>query len=137
MDLSTIIGILAAFGLMISAIMQGGSILIFVNIPSIIIVIGGTIGVAFVHYPFGEVMGAFAVTRKAFFHKSLAPADTINKLITYAGKARKEGILSLQSVMSELDDEFFLKGLQMAVDGQEPEALKGMLEREIEFRIVS
>ena len=133
MDLSTILGILAAFGLMISAIMQGGSIFIFINIPSIIIVIGGTIGVAFVHYPFSEVLGAFSVARKAFFHKGLAPADTIAKLITYAGKARKEGILSLQSVMGEIDDEFFLKGLQMAVDGQEPEALKDMLEREIEY----
>ncbi len=133
MDLSTIVGILAAFGLMVSAIMQGGSILIFINIPSIIIVIGGTIGVAFVHYPFGEVMGAFGVARNAFFHKAMVPSDTIKKLITYAGKARKEGILSLQSVMNEIDDEFFLKGLQMAVDGQEPESLKDMLEREIEY----
>lgn len=133
MDLSTIIGILAAFGLMISAIMQGGSLLVFINIPSVIIVLGGTIGTVFVHYPFGEVFGAFGVARKAFFHKALVPSDTINKLITYAGKARKEGILSLQSVMSEIDDEFFLKGLQMAVDGQEPESLKDMLEREIEY----
>ena len=54
-------------------------------------------------------------------------------MITYAGKARKEGILSLQSVMNEIEDEFFLKGLQMAVDGQEPEALKDMLDKEIEY----
>ncbi len=133
MDLSTVIGILAAFGLMVSAIMQGGSLLIFVNIPSVIIVIGGTIGTALVHYPFGEVFGAFGVARKAFFHKDIAPSETISKLINYAGKARKEGILSLQSVMNEIEDEFFLKGLQMAVDGQEPEALKDMLEREIEY----
>ena len=133
MDLSTIIGMLAAFGLMISAIMQGGSLLIFVNIPSVIIVIGGTIGSALVNYPFSEIFGAFSVARKAFFHKDLVPSDTITKLINYAGKARKEGILSLQAVMNEIDDEFFLKGLQMAVDGQEPEALKEMLEREIEY----
>ena len=133
MDLATIIGLLAAFGLMLSAILQGGSLMIFIDIASIIIVFGGTIGTVLVHFPFGDVLGAFNVARKAFFHKPHSPTDTIEKLITYAGKARKEGILSLQSVMGEIDDEFFLKGLQMAVDGQEPEALKDMLEKEIEY----
>ncbi len=135
MDLATIIGLLAAFGLMLSAIMQGGSLMIFIDIASILIVIGGTIGTVLVHFPIGEVMGAFGVARHAFFNKSQSPIDIIEKLITFAGKARKEGILSLQSVMGEIDDEFFLKGLQMAVDGQEPEALKDMLEKEIEYVI--
>ena len=133
MDLATIVGLLAAFGLMVSAILQGGSLLIFIDVPSMIIVIGGTIGTALVNFPFADILSAFKVARKAFFHKATSPIDTIGKLINYAGKARKEGILSLQSVMNEIDDEFFLKGLQMAVDGQEPEALKEMLEKEIEY----
>ncbi len=133
MDLATIVGLVAAFGLMISAIMQGGSLMIFIDIPSAIIVIGGTIGTAFVNFPFSHIVGAIKVARNAFFHKATSPTETISKLITYAGKARKEGILSLQSVMNEIDDDFFLKGLQMAVDGQEPEALKEMLEKEIEY----
>jgi chemotaxis protein MotA len=133
MDLATIVGLVAAFGLMLSAIMQGGSLLIFVDIPSMMIVIGGTIGMSLVHFPFGDILSAFKVARHAFFHKSTSPVDTISRLITYAGKARKEGILSLQAVMNEIDDEFFLKGLQMAVDGQEPEALKDMLDKEIEY----
>jgi len=133
MDLATVIGLLAAFGLMVTAIMQGSSLMVFFDIAAITIVIGGTIGTTLVHFPFSDVMGAFRVARHAFFHKPLSPTDTIEKLITYAGKARKEGILSLQSVMNEIDDDFFLKGLQMAVDGQEPEALKEMLEKEIEY----
>lgn len=133
MDLATIVGLVAAFGLMLSAIVQGGSLLIFVDIPSMMIVVGGTIGMSLVHFPFGDILSAFKVARNAFFHKSTPPPDTIGKLISYAGKARKEGILSLQSVMGEIDDDFFLKGLQMAVDGQEPEALKDMLEKEIEY----
>lgn len=133
MDLATIVGLVAAFGLMLSAIMQGGSLLIFFDIPSMMIVIGGTTGMSLVHFPFGDILSAFKVARHAFFHKAVSPVDTIGKLITYAGKARKEGILSLQSVMNEIDDDFFLKGLQMAVDGQEPEALKSMLEKEIEY----
>ncbi len=133
MDLATIVGLIAAFGLMVSAIMQGSSLLIFIDIAALTIVIGGTLGTVLVHFPFGDILGAIKVASKAFMHKTHAPTDTISRLITYAGKARKEGILSLQSVMNEIDDEFFLKGLQMAVDGQEPEALKEMLEREIEY----
>ena len=135
MDLATIIGLVAAFGLMLAAILQGGSLLIFIDIASILVVVGGTIGTVLVHFPLGDVLGAFGVARNAFFHKAQSPIDIIEKLITFAGKARKEGILSLQSVMGEIDDEFFLKGLQMAVDGQEPEALKDMLEKEIEYVI--
>ena len=133
MDLATIVGLVAAFGLMVSAILQGGSLLIFIDVPSVIIVIGGTIGTSLVNFPFSDILSAFKVARHAFFHKAVSPADTIGKLINYAGKARKEGILSLQSVMGEIEDEFFLKGLQMAVDGQEPDALKEMLDKEIEY----
>ena len=133
MDLATIVGLIAAFGLMVSAIMQGSSLLIFIDIAALTIVIGGTLGTVLVHFPFGDILGAVKVASKAFMHKTHSPVDTISRLITYAGKARKEGILSLQSVMNDIDDEFFLKGLQMAVDGQEPEALKEMLEREIEY----
>ncbi len=133
MDLATIVGLIAAFGLMVSAIMQGSSLLIFIDIAALTIVLGGTLGTVLVHFPFGDILGAVKVASKAFMHKTHSPVDTISRLITYAGKARKEGILSLQSVMNDIDDEFFLKGLQMAVDGQEPEALKEMLEREIEY----
>ena len=133
MDLATIIGLIAAFGLMITAITQGSSLMVFVDIAALTIVIGGTFGTVLVHFPFGDIMGAVKVASKAFMYKSQSPVDIISRLITYAGKARKEGILSLQSVMNDIDDEFFLKGLQMAVDGQEPEALKEMLEREIEY----
>ena len=133
MDLATIIGLVAAFGLMLAAILQGGSLVIFIDIASILVVVGGTMGTVLTHFPLGDVLGAFGVARNAFFHKAQSPIDIIEKLITFAGKARKEGILSLQSVMNEIDDDFFLKGLQMAVDGQEPEALKEMLEKEIEY----
>ncbi|BCA79116.1 MotA/TolQ/ExbB proton channel family protein [Desulfuromonas sp. AOP6] len=133
MDLSTILGIMAAFALMISAIMMGGSIFLFINIPSIVIVMGGTIGATLVHYPFKNVFRAFAVLKKAFFHKNESPNEIIARLITLATKARKEGILSLQMAMNDIEDAFFLKGLQMAVDGQEPETLKEMLDREIEY----
>ena len=133
MDISTVVGIVSAFVLMVLAIVSGGPLSIFINIPSVIIVVGGTIGATLVHYPFGEVFRAVSIFKKAFFHKDQSPAQTVAQLVKFAGKARKEGILALQSVMDEVEDPFFVKSLQMAVDGQESEDLKEMLEKEIEY----
>jgi len=134
MDISTIVGVLAAFGLVISAMSMGqGGIMTFVDVPSAIIVLGGTVGATLVHWPLKDVLSTVAVIKKAFFHREVEYNGTIEKLVRFAGRARKEGILSLQSVMNEVDDPFFLKGLQAAVDGQEPEALRTMLELEIDY----
>lgn len=133
MDLSTIIGIIAAFALMLSAIMSGGSILLFVNAPSILIVVGGTIGATLVNYPFKDFFETISILKKAFIHRDTPLDESIQQLVLFANKARKEGILSLQSLMDDLDDDFLVKGLQMAVDGQEPESLKEMLYLEIEY----
>jgi len=134
MDLSTILGFVIAFGLILAAILSGGSLMIFVDPASLLIVIGGTIGCTLVNFPFKEFMSAMAVGKKTILvKKEKTPNEMIEQLITFANKARKEGILSLQAVMNEVDDPFFLKGLQMAVDGQEPETLKDMLDREIEY----
>ncbi len=133
MDLSTLLGIVGAFVLMLAAIMSGGSITLFIDPPSVLIVVGGTIGTTLVNYPFKQMFGAFAVLKKAFFHKETVPTDSITQLVEFSNKARKEGILSLQSVMDKIDDPFLLKGLQMAVDGQEPESLKNILYVEIEY----
>jgi chemotaxis protein MotA len=133
MDLSTIVGIFGAFGLVTFAIAQGGGVFLFLNIPSAVIVFGGTLGATLVNYPFNDVFTSFAVVKKTLAREESAPAARIEQLVRFAGKARKEGILSLQSVLSEVADPFFVKGLQMAVDGQEPESLKGVLRREIEY----
>ncbi len=133
MDISTILGAVVAFGLVLAAMMNGGSILLFIDPASMMIVGGGTVGSTLINYPFTEVVRALTVAKKTLFVKEQAPGVVIAQLIEFSGKARKEGILSLQSVMSKVEDPFFLKGLQMAVDGQEPEALREMMEREIEY----
>ena len=133
MDLSTIIGMAAAFGLMIMAILQGGPLTIFLDVASAMIVIGGTVGVAFVHYPFSEIFGSANVAKKTFLHKDTSLNNLIVQLMEFANKARKEGILSLQGAMEGVEDEFLVKAMQMAVDGQEPETLRAMLNTEIEY----
>ncbi len=133
MDISTILGIGAAFGLMLMAILQGGPLSIFINVPSLLIVFGGTAGNTLVNYPFNDVFGAIQVAKKTVLHKEQSINDLIVQLMEFANKARKEGILALQGAMEEINDEFLIKAMQMAVDGQEPETLKVMLNTEIEY----
>jgi chemotaxis protein MotA len=133
LDLSTILGIGAAFGLMLMAILQGGPLSIFINIPSIMIVFGGTAGNTLVNYPFGDVFDAFNVAKKTILYKEQSVNSLIVQLMEFANKARKEGILALQGAMDTINDEFLIKAMQMAVDGQEPETLKAMLATEVEY----
>jgi chemotaxis protein MotA len=133
LDLSTILGIGAAFGLMLMAILQGGPLSIFVNIPSILIVFGGTAGNTLVNYPFSDVFDAFNVAKKTILYKEQSVNSLIVQLMEFANKARKEGILALQGAMDSINDEFLIKAMQMAVDGQEPETLKTMLATEVEY----
>lgn len=133
MDVSTLLGIVSAFGLMIIAIMTNSSLMVFVEPQSIIICTGGTLGALLVHYPFKEVFRAFSVAQKTFFCKELPPTRLIKQLTEFAGKARKEGLLALQSMAKDVEDPFLVKGLQMAADGHEREALEQMLVREIDY----
>lgn len=133
MDLSTILGVGAAFGLMILAILQGGPLSIFFNIPSLMIVFGGTAGNTLVNFPFSDVFDAFNVAKKTILYKERSINDLIIQLMEFANKARKEGILALQGAMENIDDEFLVKAMQMAVDGQEPETLRNMLTTEIDY----
>jgi chemotaxis protein MotA len=133
LDLATIIGLFATFGLVLWAIMMGGPITIFIDIPSVLIVFGGTIGCTLIHYPFKDIASALNVGKKTIFVQDLPISALITQLMEYANKARKEGILALQGAMEKVEDDFLKKAMQMAVDGQEPATLREMLNTEIEY----
>ncbi len=133
MDLATIIGIFLAFGLVASAIVVGGNPLVFINLPAMLIVIGGTIGATLVNYPLGHVVGVIGVVKNTFFTKSKDPATIIEQFLDYANRARREGILSLEPLLKEVDDDFLRKGLQLTVDGLEPQTIQEILETEISY----
>jgi len=134
MDLATIIGIVLSFGLVVSAIMVGSSLMIFISIPSALIVIGGTLGATLVNYPLGQVLGVIGVVKKAFFTNLDSPNDIIERFMDYANRARREGILSLEPIIKQIDDLYLKKGLQLTVDGLEPQAIQEILETEISYR---
>lgn len=127
MDLTTLIGIASGVGLVLMAILQGGGVAIFINIPSLMITVGGTIGATLINFPMSKVIGVMKVVKKAFFHKESSPENTIATLVEFARVARREGVLALEERLSGTDDPFFRKGVQLAVDGTPPETIRDIL----------
>ncbi|WP_028574031.1 motility protein A [Desulfonatronovibrio hydrogenovorans] len=133
MDLATILGLVIAFGLVSAAILFGGSPLIFLNAPSALIVLGGTIGATLVNYPMGHVLGVIGIVKNTFMTKVDNPSRIIEQFMDYANKARREGILSLEPMLKNIDDQYLKKGLQLTVDGLEPQTIQEIMETEISY----
>ncbi|MCH8204150.1 MAG: motility protein A [Candidatus Hydrogenedentes bacterium] len=133
MDISTVVGIIAGFGLILIAIILGGSLDTFINVPAMVIVIGGTISATLINFPLSDVVSVLGTTRNAFFHKEVNPQGLIRKLTEFAMIARREGILALESHASEAEDEFLGKSIQLAIDGTAPELIRDILTTEVAF----
>ena len=127
MDITTLVGIASGLGLVLMAILQGGGVAIFINIPSLMITVGGTIGATLINFPMPKVIGVMRVVKKAFLHKEVSPENTIATLVEFARIARREGVLALEERLSGTDDPFFRKGVQLAVDGTPPETIREIL----------
>ncbi len=133
MDFATIAGIISAFGLVIISISIGSGIGLFVNVPSLLIVVGGTVGATLVNYPFKDMAGSFKVVKNAFFNKPLNAKVLTEQFVEFATKARREGILALEAHVDSVDDAFLQKGLQLSVDGIEPAIIREIMMTEIDI----
>ncbi len=133
MDLATILGIVSAFGLVLIAIFMGGGISLFVNVPSLMIVLGGTLGATMINYPLKDVLGAISVVKNAFFTRNSPADEIVRQFVEFGGKARREGILALEADVKNVEDDFLGKGLQLSVDGLEPQAIETIMDTEVEF----
>jgi chemotaxis protein MotA len=132
-DLATLIGVAAAVGCIIVAIMMGGEMGMFVNGPSIMIVVAGTFAVVTIKFSLSDMMGALGVALKAFVNKVQHPSEIIEQSIELANVARKDGLLGLENV--EVKNEFLAKGITMVVDGNPPELVHKILSKEISLSI--
>jgi chemotaxis protein MotA len=132
MDIATVIGLVSAFSLVISAIMFGGSLSMFFEIRSLMIVVGGTIGAAMINYPLPDMLKVTKVVKNAFFIKPSTAKELIGNFVNLAGTARREGILALETALNDINDDFMKKGLQLSVDGLEPVSIKDILDTEVE-----
>ncbi len=125
MDLATLLGLLCAFGIVLSAIVLGGSATMFLNAPGLLIVVGGTVGAVMMKFTLAQFLGAFKVALKAFLNKLDKPEDLIEQTVDMANEARKGGLLALEGKQTE--NVFLAKGIQLMVDGHEPEVVRQTL----------
>ncbi|MEH6358285.1 MAG: flagellar motor protein PomA [Pseudomonadales bacterium] len=129
MDLATLIGILGAFGIVVVAMVLGGSVLVFVNVPSLLIVIVGTLMVVLMKFNLGQCIGAFKVALKAFVFKLDKMEELIPSVVEMADVARKGGLLALEG--QQVDNEFLKEGIKMLVDGHDGEVVKDVLTKDM------
>lgn len=129
MDLATLIGFLAAWGLIIATIAMGTGAMVFVNMPSLMIVIGGAFAVVLMRFTLGQFIGSIKTAMKAFMYKSESPAELIDVVVELAAVARKEGLLALEG--QEINNPVLAKGISMLVDGHEPAVVKKTLTTEM------
>lgn len=134
MDLATIIGIIIGFVVVLGAIVTGGDFMTFVNIPSILIVIGGSIATTVLRFPLTGVLGAFALGGKtAFSQKKFDAREMIDEMARLSDVIRKNGPLGLEGV--PIEDPFLAKGIQYIADGYDSEFIRDTLERERDLNL--
>jgi len=135
MDLSSIIGLVVAVGLLSWALVSGagGDVFgTFGDAPSLILVAGGSTFITLLSCRMDRVLAFFKIAKNAFFNRPTRPAETVTQLVQLADVARREGILSLQNTISELKDPFLSNGLQLVVDGTDAETIQQVLDMDID-----
>ncbi len=133
MDISTLVGLLAAFSsLCIAFYFEGGSAGMLLVPTAALIVFGGTFGVTIISYTLEDLRRIPYFIKKVFYNKSIDYHSVLELLVTCADKARREGFLSLESQLQTIENRFLAQGLQMVIDGTDPELTKDIMEMEIE-----
>jgi len=131
MDVATLIGAFSGVTLVLVAIVMGGGLGMFFNVPSLMITVGGTVAATLINFPLPKVLGVFGVVKKGFLVKSVDAHMEIERMVDYAKVARREGLLALEDKLQTLDDPFLAKGIQLVIDGTTPEALRDILQIEV------
>ena len=132
MDISTVIGIVAGVSLLLWAILSKSSLTPFIDPGSVAVVCGGAFAAALISFPLGNVLGVAKVIRNCFFSKATDHKKLISDMVRFAEVARRDGILSLENMTAEIKDPFIVSGIQMAVDGTDPDLIETIMMNELE-----
>lgn len=129
MDLATLVGLIGGMAFVIMAMVLGGSIMMFVDVVSVLIVVGGSVFVVLMKFEMGQFFGAAKIAGKAFMFKADAPEDLIAKIVEMADAARKGGFLALEEM--EIPNPFMQKGIDLLVDGHDADVVRATLQKDI------
>lgn len=129
MDIATIIGLFGGLGIILTSILISSPLSTFINVPSLLVVIGGTMMVTLMRFRMKQCFGSFKVALKTFKSKLTPPPEIIKKAVELATVVRREGLLALEN--QKVDDPFFEKGLRLVVDGLDPDFVRKVLEHDM------
>jgi len=135
MDPGVLIGLILGAGLIIVGIVMSGgasAVMGYIDIPSIMIVVGGTVAATLVRYPIPSVIGAIAVVKKSIFVKLGIAEEEIKRLVDYCKISRREGLLGLEKEIEKIRDVFLIKAVRLLVDGTDSDSLRSILGTEID-----
>ncbi len=133
MDFLTVIGVLLAlFAILGGNVLEGGHMSSLMQLTAFVIVAGGTLGAVMVQTPIGTFVRAIRISVWVVFPVKLQPEEAAEKIVNWSNIARREGLLGLEAIAEEETDSFARKGLQLLVDGSEPEVIRSILEVEID-----
>ena len=131
MDLTTVIGLAICWILVVGAMVTGGQPMAYVDFPSILITVGGTIGAVIMSSPTERLKASGKIFKMAFSSKAPDLVALVQTMVSFAEKARREGLLALEADAADLDNVFLKKAIQLVVDGTDPELVKAILDTEI------
>ncbi len=132
MDILSILGLILGFLAIVGAnFLEGGDASVLINTPALIVVFGGTVGAIFLHFPTKIIFHSVKVLLLVFRPRKLLLNEQVDKIGRWSALARKEGLLGLEAVVDREHDAFAQKGLQLLVDGNEPEVIRDCLEVEL------
>lgn len=135
MDALSLIGITLAFAAIVGGnLLEGGELSSLVNLPAAFLVFGGTFGAGLLQMPLAGLRRAGEMLRWVFVPPRQGFKQGVDKIVRWATTARREGLLGLEAVSELEKDPFARKGLQLLVDGNEPEAIRNILEAESGLR---
>ncbi|MDI1279560.1 flagellar motor protein [Methylobacter sp.] len=135
MDILSIAGVFVGVGAILLGIMlDGGDIHSLVNVPALIIVFGGTFGATLLQYPPAVFVRSMKMFSWVLISKEMNLSEQIDKVIYWSLLARKEGLLGLEDALPKEEDPFIKKGLQLLVDGNDPDAIRDILEMDIDAK---
>lgn len=132
MDFSTIVGLVFGSICIGIALLLGGSIMAYVDPISVLIVLGGATAATLTSVPFARFLSLHRISLKTMLHKCKPARDQIAELVDLAETARRDGILAMEQRLEDTDDPFLKRGIQLAVDGADPESIQHTLQGELD-----
>lgn len=134
MDIASLVGIVLGIAMVLFGIISGGgveSLMNFVDIPSVIITIGGSITSVLTCYKLSDFITGIKSISLPFQEKTTDPSEVIKQIIELSNVGRKEGLLALEEAANGIEDEFLKKGIMLVVDGTDPDLVRGILETDL------